>query len=275
MKKKKWLPILVVWLVLGGVAVWGLSQFVTEQIWKSHNYIVENPTATVMIDPGHGGYDSGALAADGTMEKDVALALALQTGEKLHNLDPGIQVIFTRYDDNVSWPDNEAEDLQARVAMAINYGANYYLAIHCNSAEDTTAQGHFGIVRQDDAVSQRICQNLDNYLTAANWGPSLGFRQTSDIGSIFVVDQLGIPSMLFETGFLSNPSEAMQMRDPANQDAISTALAQAYYDSIHGLNTGVSLPAAAEPAPENQVPDSGYTDPVYTDETYTEEYMQE
>lgn len=65
------------------------------------------------------------------------------------------------------------------------------------------------------------------------------------------------------------------MRDPANQDAISTALAQAYYDSIHGLDTGVSLPAAAEPAPENQIPDSGYTDPVYTDETYTEEYMQE
>ncbi len=34
MKKKKWLPILVVWLLLGGVAVWGLSQFVTEQIWN-------------------------------------------------------------------------------------------------------------------------------------------------------------------------------------------------------------------------------------------------
>lgn len=44
MKKKKWLPVLVVWLILGGVAVWGLSQFVTEQIWKSHNYIVEGAT---------------------------------------------------------------------------------------------------------------------------------------------------------------------------------------------------------------------------------------
>ncbi|WP_067559943.1 N-acetylmuramoyl-L-alanine amidase family protein [Faecalibaculum rodentium] len=272
MKKKKWLPILVVWLLLGGVAVWGLSQFVTEQIWKSHNYIVENPVATVMIDPGHGGYDSGAVAADGTMEKDVALALALQTGEKLHNMDPSIQVIFTRYDDNVSWPDNEAEDLQARVAMAINYGATHYLAIHCNSAEDPSALGHFGIVRQDDVTSQRICQNLDNYLAAANWGPALGFRKTSDIGSIFVVDQLGIPSMLFETGFLSNPTEAMQMRDPGNQDAISTALAQAYYDSIHGLDVNVAMPQAAVQEPE-AVQETPEAEPVWVPEDYTGDYI--
>lgn len=232
MKKKKWIPILIVWGILLGVGGYGLSRFVKDQIWKSHNYIVENPSATVMIDPGHGGYDSGAVAADGTMEKDLSLAIALQTGAYLHEMDPSLQIIFTRYNDDVSWPDNEAEDLMARVNMGYNYGADYYLAIHMNSADNTDVLGYFGIVREEDAVSQRICRHLDEILTEGGWEPALGYRTTSDIGSIYVVDNFGIPSMLFECGFLSNPMEAMQLRDPANQDLIARCLAQAYYDSI-------------------------------------------
>ena len=247
-KKKKWLPIICVWVVLGGIAIFGIGKFVNQQIWKSHNYIVDNPVATVMIDPGHGGYDSGAVAADGTMEKDVSLAIALKTGAYLHQLDPSIQIIFTRYDDNVSWPDSEAEDLMARVAMAQYYGADYYLAIHENSADNTEAVGYFGIVREDDAISQRICQNLDQMLEAGGWVPALGYRKTSDIGSIYVVDQQYIPSMLFETGFLSNPSEAMQLRDPANQDLIARCLAQAYYDSITGADAGIPTETTTEEA---------------------------
>lgn len=234
MKKKKWVPILIVWLVLLGIGGVGLSRFVKDQVWKSHNYIVENPSATVVIDPGHGGYDSGAVAADGTMEKDVALNVALLTGQYLHEMDPSLQIIFTRYDDNVSWPDNEAEDLMARVNIGYTYGADYYLSIHMNSADNTDALGYFGIVREDDAVSQRICRHLDELLTNGGWEPALGYRTTSDIGSIYVVDNFGIPSMLFECGFLSNPTEAWQLRDPANQNLIARSLAQAYYDSITG-----------------------------------------
>ena len=52
--------------------------------------------ATVMIDAGHGGYDGGTVAEDGTTEKDLTLALALETGKQLKKLNPEIKVVYTR-----------------------------------------------------------------------------------------------------------------------------------------------------------------------------------
>ena len=74
--------------------------------------------ATVMIDAGHGGYDGGTVAEDGTTEKDLTLALALETGKQLEELNPEIKVIYTRTSDKVTWPEDESEDLKARVEMA-------------------------------------------------------------------------------------------------------------------------------------------------------------
>lgn len=58
--------------------------------------------ATVMIDAGHGGYDGGTIAEDGTTEKDLTLALALETGKQLKKLNPEIKVVYTRTSDKVS-----------------------------------------------------------------------------------------------------------------------------------------------------------------------------
>ena len=74
--------------------------------------------ATVMIDAGHGGYDGGTVAEDGTTEKDLTLALALETGKQLKKLNPEIKVVYTRTSDKVTWPEDETEDLKARVKMA-------------------------------------------------------------------------------------------------------------------------------------------------------------
>lgn len=59
--------------------------------------------ATVMIDAGHGGYDGGTIAEDGTTEKDLTLALALETGKQLKKLNPEIKVVYTRTSDKVTW----------------------------------------------------------------------------------------------------------------------------------------------------------------------------
>lgn len=74
--------------------------------------------ATVMIDAGHGGYDGGTVAEDGTTEKDLTLALALETGKQLKKLNPEIKVVYTRTSDKVTWSEDETEDLKARVKMA-------------------------------------------------------------------------------------------------------------------------------------------------------------
>ena len=71
-----------------------------------------------MIDAGHGGYDGGTVAEDGTTEKDLTLALALETGKQLKKLNPEIKVVYTRTNDKVTWSEDETEDLKARVKMA-------------------------------------------------------------------------------------------------------------------------------------------------------------
>lgn len=81
--------------------------------------------ATVMIDAGHGGYDGGTVAEDGTTEKNLTLALALETGKQLKKLNPEIKVVYTRTSDKVTWSEDETEDLKARVKMAKKEKADY------------------------------------------------------------------------------------------------------------------------------------------------------
>lgn len=65
-------------------------------LFREHQYI-----ATVVIDPGHGGYDVGSIGYDGSYEKDLTLSIALRTGRKLKELNPDINVVYTRSNDTV------------------------------------------------------------------------------------------------------------------------------------------------------------------------------
>ena len=58
--------------------------------------VQQDIVATVCIDPGHGGYDSGAIGNDGTYEKDIALEVSLRIGSMISKMDPSIQIIYTR-----------------------------------------------------------------------------------------------------------------------------------------------------------------------------------
>jgi N-acetylmuramoyl-L-alanine amidase len=190
----------------------------------------------VVIDPGHGGYDTGAIADDGTKEKDLALSLALKIGEKLEAENSNITVVYTRSSDSVSWPSNESEDLKERVAIAEEAGADYYLSIHLNSADDTSAYGYCAYVKDSDDASKKIASMIADNLDAAGWEYNRG-TQTTENQSLYVVDQLSIPSMLFEAGFITNETELADLQDSDNQDTIAAAIAKAYSDYIEGQSS--------------------------------------
>ena len=81
-----------------------------------------NNMETIVIDAGHGGYDVGCIALDGTQEKDITLDIASSTGELLE--EAGYNVVYTRTSDNVSWPEDNKEDLQSRIDIAEDADAN-------------------------------------------------------------------------------------------------------------------------------------------------------
>ena len=87
---------------------------------------------TIVVDAGHGGYDSGSIRASGVLEKDVTLEVALLVGERLQ--EAGYAVVYTRTGDEVSWPSDNSADLAARVETAIEAEADYDLSIHLNAS---------------------------------------------------------------------------------------------------------------------------------------------
>jgi len=93
----------------------------------------ENPVGLVVIDPGHGGIDRGAIGPDGVREKDLTLLVAKRLAHILKS-KYGFMVTLTRDDDTFV-------PLEKRTAMANSLGANLFISIHVNAAESSRARG--------------------------------------------------------------------------------------------------------------------------------------
>ena len=100
------------------------------------------PTQTVIIDAGHGGEDGGAVASDGTVEKDINLKIALQTAKLLKLY--GFEVIMTRESD-VSTSNGESfikrEDLENRLNLMKQNPESIFVSIHLNKFTTSAAKG--------------------------------------------------------------------------------------------------------------------------------------
>ena len=117
---------------------------------------------TIVIDPGHGGYDPGAVATlNGKQyrECDIALSVALKAGRNIEKNMPQVKVIYTRASDK-HWSTNKTRDLQARVDIANKADAGLFISIHCNAAKSTAASGAVTLI-MGESSAKRIQQNAD------------------------------------------------------------------------------------------------------------------
>lgn len=117
---------------------------------------------TIVIDPGHGGYDPGAVATlNGKQyrESDITLSVALKVGRMIEKNMPQVNVIYTRASDK-HWSTNKTRDLQTRVDIANKADASLFLSIHCNAAKATSASGAVTLI-MGESSPKRIQQNAD------------------------------------------------------------------------------------------------------------------
>lgn len=190
----------------------------------------QNSAIVICIDAGHGGYDTGAIAADGTYEKSLTLAYAKQIGTYLEASDENIRVVYTRTSDTVSWPSNVSKDLKACVQYAKDEEADYYLSIHFNSA-DASAYGYTAYVKSDDKASKAIYKTMAQNLSKSGWEYDRGIETTTNY-PLYVVDNLSIPSMLVEVGFITNKNELQDLEQSTYRKTICKAIANAYISYI-------------------------------------------
>lgn len=174
-----------------------------------------NNMETIVIDAGHGGYDVGCIALDGTQEKDITLDIALSTGELLE--EAGYNVVYTRTSDNVSWPEDNKEDLQSRIDIAEDADANYYISIHINSSD-----------YNDDEMVE-MAESIHAQLELLNYAQDRGVVDTNET-PLYVVSNNSIPALLLEIGFITDTNDFNYMVN--NGDDLAHAIANGIMNSI-------------------------------------------
>lgn len=174
-----------------------------------------NNMETIVIDAGHGGYDVGCIALDGTQEKDITLDIALSTGELLE--EAGYNVVYTRTSDNVSWPEDNKEDLQSRIDIAEDADANYYISIHINSSD-----------YNDDEMVE-MAESIHAQLELLNYAQDRGLVDTNET-PLYVVSNNSIPALLLEIGFITDTNDFNYMVN--NGDDLAHAIANGIMNSI-------------------------------------------
>lgn len=216
------------------------------------------PPRILMIDPGHGGRDPGAIGISGTHEKDVTLDIARRMADALSG-QPGITVKLTR-DEDVFLP------LQDRVKISRQAQADMFLSIHADSAPNSSARG-LSVYTLSDHASDKFSKDLAEHENEADLMGGmdlpvadkdvaailfdLAARQTRNtaqhVRSSFV-ETMGhnwhllerpmraanfvvlrapdVPSMLVETGFLSNHQDEQILRQPQLREKVARLMAK-------------------------------------------------
>lgn len=179
---------------------------------------------TIVIDPGHGGIDGGAVGKDGTQEKEIALDVAKQTRDYLQQA--GALVYLTREEDkDLAGEDvkgrRKSKDIRNRLTFIHDKEPELFITIHLNALPSSRWSGaqtffypsypennHLATMIQDE-----IIRNLEN----TN-------RTPLEMNHIYLLKHAEVPGALVEIGFLSNDEELKLLKDKKYQDQMAASI---------------------------------------------------
>lgn len=200
----------------------------SEKTWKSWSFPLSGKV--VVIDPGHGGPDGGAVGADQTNEKEIALAVSKKLRDYLQQA--GALVYLTREEDKDLASEEtkglsrrKSEDIRNRLTFIHDKDADLFVSIHLNAIPSSRWSGAqtFYYPKFDESrhlakmIQAEIVRQLENTDRAA-----------LALNSMYLLKHAEIPSALVEIGFLSNEKE----RENLKLDAYQHRMAASIYEGI-------------------------------------------
>jgi N-acetylmuramoyl-L-alanine amidase len=232
----------------------------------------------IVIDPGHGGHDTGTIGPTGLMEKDLCLDVALRLGKIIEQRLPGADVIYTRSDDTFV-------PLEERTNIANQAKADLFISIHANSSRDTGARGietyylnlkgsaeAMEVAARENATSQEGVHDLESLVKriaqtekideskefAEDIQDSLSKRIQKTSKSVrnrgvrkapfVVLIGADMPSILTEISFLSNPADEKLLKQPDQRQKVAEGLFQGISSYLQNMNSvTVNLPEKKHP----------------------------
>ena len=227
----------------------------------------------IVIDPGHGGHDTGTIGPTGLMEKDLCLDVALRLGKLIARNLPSAEIVYTRQDDRFV-------GLEQRTAIANQARADLFISIHANSSDDPKVSGietyylnlnpaaqAMEVAARENAATQSSVHDLQDLVTkiarnekveesrdlAANIQDSMassmqtGTRPGRNRGvrkaPFIVLIGADMPSVLAEISFISNPADERWLKKPENRQRAAEGLyrgIEKYLHSVNSLTTTIS-----------------------------------
>lgn len=181
----------------------------------------------LVIDPGHGGIDSGAIAADGSKESDINLAIAL----KLRALAEfcGLDNALVRQEDITmsDTPDySEHRDLQRRAEIVNSKNNCVYISIHQNCYPTGQPSGSL-VIYSDRSDSEQLGKlTHSNLISSLNPDNRRIAEPAND--KYYVLSHVDCPAILVECGFMSNFSEMERLKSPQYQTSVAAVLVASF-----------------------------------------------
>lgn len=227
---KKWTLLYIICLILlfaGFAAIlWQGSA-----IQASRNISLREETILI-IDPGHGGEDGGAVAADGTVESQINLAISLRMNEIACLL--GIETVMTRQEDVSIYSEGaetlrqkKVSDLKNRAALINGIADGVLVSIHQNSMPTAPKVHGAQVFYNQTEGSEELALAVQEALNASVNDPNSA-KTAKRIGdSIYLMKNVTVPAVLVECGFLSNTQETALLNTPEYQTRLAVTILSA------------------------------------------------
>jgi N-acetylmuramoyl-L-alanine amidase len=193
---------------------------------------------TVIIDPGHGGVDGGAVGVDGVIEKGINLSISLKLRTFFEQA--GFKVIMTREDDISIHDDNsntirkqKKSDLYNRLDIIDNNPRAIFISIHQNIFEDSKYSGTQVFYSKNNDASELLATTLQNNIKSMLQPQNSREIKKAD-KNLFLLYNAKSPCVLVECGFLSNAKEAAVLQNNDYQNKMAFAIFYGtllFYDS--------------------------------------------
>lgn len=175
---------------------------------------------TIVIDPGHGGGNPGAVGPGGKYESQINLGVSLKLKKLLEN--NGAKVVMTRSTDRyVAAPGSSlGQELQERLDIAEANKADMFISLHSNSNSDQSIKGAMTFYHGD--ANRALAESVQRSLIKATGAADKGI----ETATFYVLRNASMPSILVEMGFVSNPTEEQKLASSAYQDKLAQGIFQ-------------------------------------------------
>lgn len=172
----------------------------------------------VVVDPGHGGGDPGAIGVGGSREKDLTLQIAQKVAEELKKA--GAKPVLTRdKDDALGDGLSIREELRQRVKVVEQTKADLFVSVHANKDRCACKGAQTFYQRKGMVEGQKLAHYIQEELRKATWT-----RRVALPIDHFVLRINPVPAATVEVGFLSNAQEEAMLKDPTYQAKLARAI---------------------------------------------------